>query len=99
MYDVLFSTSIFLEEERLDANRLETLSFSREIERFSLEIMRADQALDINELPVDFSKRLLQGPFSDILTHIGQIAIIQGLNGRPIIAEDFSSAAIQTAKH
>jgi hypothetical protein len=50
----------------------------------------------VNELTVNYSKRLLQGPFSDILTHIGQVSMLQRLNGKPIDGEDFSAASIKT---
>ena len=58
--------------------------------------MHTDTALDVNELPIDYAKRLLQGPFSDLLTHIGQLAMLQRLNGKPNSAEDFSAATIET---
>jgi len=96
MYHVLYSTRIFLEEERFNTEQPEKLTLAKEIERFNRELITTDKSLDINELPVNYSKRLLQGPFSDILTHIGQISMMQRLNGRPINAEDFSSATIET---
>lgn len=96
MYHVLYSTRIFLEEERFNTEQPEKLTLAKEIERFNRELITTDKSLDINELPVNYSKRLLQGPFSDILTHIGQISMMQRLNGRPINAEDFSAATIET---
>ena len=96
MYRVLYSTRIFLEEERFCTEKTETLELLEEIERFNHELINIDKALDSNELPVNYSKRLLQGPFSDILTHIGQISMMQRLNGKPINGEDFSAASIKT---
>ena len=96
MYQVLYSTRIFLEEERFTTEQVEKLTFSEEIERFNHELINTDHALDVNELPVNYAKRLIQGPFSDILTHIGQISMMQRLDEKPIDAEDFSEASIKT---
>ena len=67
-----------------------------EIERFNLELKKIDKTLSGMELGIDYSKKLLQGPLSDILTHIGQISMLQRLNNKPIKGEDFSAASIQT---
>ena len=96
MYHVLYSTRTFIEEERFTTEQPEKLTLTKEIERFNHELINTDKSLDKNELPVNYSKKLLQGPFSDILTHIGQISMMQRLDGRPINAEDFSAASIET---
>jgi len=96
MYHVLYSTRIFLEEKRFNDKQSEKLSLQKEIKRFNSELINVDRALDVNELPINYSKRLLQGPFSDILTHIGQISMMQRLNDKSIDAEDFSAASIET---
>ncbi|MFK7969251.1 MAG: hypothetical protein AB8F95_02740 [Bacteroidia bacterium] len=96
MYHVLHWARLFLEEERGNIEQPEVLSFEKEIERFTQEIIDIDKALDVNELSIQYSKKLLQGPFSDILTHIGQISMMQRLHGRPIDGEDFSAASIET---
>ena len=96
IYHVLYSTRIFLEEERFYTERPEKLTLTEEIERFNHELITTDKALDMIELSVTYSKKLLQGPLSDILTHIGQISMMQRLNGRPIKAEDFFTASIET---
>lgn len=96
MYHVLHVTRVFLEEERFETEHPEEMTFPQEIERFNRELVNTDKALELNELPVNYSKRLLQGPFSDLLTHIGQISMMQRLDGRPITAEDFSAASIET---
>lgn len=40
------------------------------------------------------SKRLINGPLSDTLTHIGQLAYLRGLHGSPIGHENYSKADI-----
>jgi hypothetical protein len=40
------------------------------------------------------AERLLQGPFSDAMTHAGQLAMLRRLAGIPVAPEDFSMADI-----
>ena len=55
-----------------------------------------DDMLAEKELDSEFTKKLLQGPLADILTHIGQIAMLSRINNNPIEGEDFSKAQIKT---
>ncbi len=87
MSQVLSSTRVFITEERYEKVLPEKLDLKFEIERFNSELKNID---------INYSKRLLQGPFSDILTHIGQISMLSRLNNNPIEEEDFSSANIKT---
>lgn len=99
MYFVLRSTTIYIEEERIQTEEPDKFDLELEIDRFSLEIKNLDKLLDENELDMNYSKRLLQGPLSDILTHIGQISMLSRLNNKPIEWEDFSSSRIRTEKN
>lgn len=96
MYDVIHSTRVFIEQETLPQGEISELSFEDEIKRFNTELDRIDQSLDHKPLHINYSKRLVQGPFSDVLTHIGQIAMLQRLVENPIHWEDFSSSDITT---
>lgn len=98
MYFVLSSTTIYITEERVQQERPDKLALELEIARFDSEIKRMDQVLSKNELDLNYSKRLLQGPLSDILTHIGQISMLSRLNNNPIEWEDFSSSPIRIKK-
>ncbi len=96
MFHVLSSTRLFILEGNRKRELPEKLNLKLEIERFNEEIISIKTLLAKEELEIDFTKRLLQGPFSDILTHIGQIAMLSRLYGNPIAREDFSSATIRT---
>jgi hypothetical protein len=96
MYEVSYATRVFIEQASLPIEPLERLSFERETQRFTAELIRLDQLLAAKDLDMNYSKRLIQGPFSDILTHIGQIAMLQRLVGNPIAGEDFSKSEIRT---
>jgi len=96
MYFVLRSTILYIEEEKIQTVEPDKLNLELEIDRFSLEIQNLDKVLTENELDINYSKRLLQGPLSDVLTHIGQISMLSRINNNPIEWEDFSSSKIQT---
>ncbi|MBG7631847.1 MAG: hypothetical protein IZT56_15640 [Bacteroidetes bacterium] len=98
MYFVLSSTTIYIQEERIQKEEPDKFDLELEIDRFDLEIKNLDKVLAENELDMNYSKRLLQGPLSDILTHIGQISMLSRLNNNPIEWEDFSSSPIRTKK-
>lgn len=96
MYQVLRATRVFIIEEKIEKEISKKLKLKLEIERFNFELKSIDNVLSEKDLDINYSKRLLQGPFSDILTHIGQISMLSRLNNNPIEGEDFSSANIKT---
>lgn len=40
-------------------------------------------------------EQILQGPFADAMTHVGQLAMLRRLSGTPVPPENFSQADIQ----
>jgi hypothetical protein len=92
MYYTIKATRIFVTEGKFHKNESKKLNLGSEIGRFNLELDTLDKILAQKELDTNISKKLLQGPFSDILTHIGQISMLSRLFGNPIRREDFSSA-------
>lgn len=96
MHDVIYSTRVAIEKESVPEIKSEKLGFESEIERFRAELKKTDQLLDNIVLDMNYTKRLIQGPISDILTHIGQIAMLQRMVDNPIDGEDFSRSDIKT---
>jgi hypothetical protein len=96
MYQVLIATRNYILQKRLQKEIPKKLNLKLKIDRFNLELKNLDKVLSDKELEMNYSKKLLQGPLSDILTHIGQISMLSRLNGNPIKGEDFSSASIKT---
>lgn len=96
MHHVIYMTRVFMEQKSLPQEKTEKLSFEIEIERFNAELSKVDQLLKNESLDINYSKKLLQGPFSDVLTHIGQISMLQRLVENPIDWEDFSRSDIKT---
>jgi hypothetical protein len=39
-------------------------------------------------------EQLIQGPFADALTHVGQLAMLRGMSGAPIRPESYARAEI-----
>lgn len=94
IYEVLKATREFIQDNKDDNISSENLSFKQEIERFNVELEKFDLVLIKKNLDIEYSNRLLQGPLSDILTHIGQIAMMSRLYGNPIAKERFAAAPI-----
>lgn len=99
MYFVLSSTTRYIQEQTIQKEEPDQLDLALEIERFKSAIKNLDEVLSENELDINYSKRLLQGPLSDMLTHIGQISMLSRLNNNPIEWEDFSSSPIHIDKN
>jgi len=95
MFDLLTKTQTFIQKGSFDNVKPTALDFNSEVDRFLLELNNLDNAFARNELNMNSSKRLLQGPLLDIMSHVGQIAMLSGLNGNKIQAEDYSSAKIK----
>ncbi len=71
-------------------------SLQDEIERFHemLEDLGALLERDAPMLEEMTAERLLQGPFSDAMTHAGQLALLRRLAGDPVAPENFVVAKI-----
>ncbi len=95
IYQLVKATKVYIQDGKYDKEKPENLSLKLEIERFNAELRELDSVLTEKVLESDFSKRLLQGPLADILTHIGQISMMSRLNGNSIDDEDFASAPIK----
>jgi hypothetical protein len=70
-------------------------TFAEEIERFHEMLAHLREHLD-SETPLRglTEEQLLQGQFSDAMTHVGQLAMLRRLHGEPIRSENFIHAAI-----
>lgn len=77
---------------------LETLE--EEIERFHETLGTLAQHLRDGDQLLDgmSEERLLQGPFSDAMTHAGQLALLRRLAGAPVPPENFIVAAIEEGR-
>ena|SRR5438270_1232234 len=69
-----------------------------QVERFFIALKAFDDYLASNELLHAPVEKLFQGPVADVLTHIGQIAMLRRMAGAPIRAENYFVAEV-TAGH
>lgn len=73
-------------------------SFEDEIERFHGMLEDLSAHLEGGDPHPDVTlEQLLQGPFSDAMTHAGQLALLRRLHGSPIPPENFVEARVDPA--
>jgi hypothetical protein len=71
-----------------------TDDWTTEVNRFFAGLQAIDRELD-GEGPFAGSlDQLIQGPFADALTHVGQLAMLRGMHGAPVRPESYARAEI-----
>jgi hypothetical protein len=90
----LFDWALGLVQGKWEYNPSAPLKWRQEVTRFhaSLEALDAYLASDA-PLGID-ARKLFQGPISDALTHVGQIAMLRRLADAPVRGESFAQADI-----
>ena len=68
------------------------------MERFFAALKKFDDYLASGEALQATPEKLLQGPVADVLTHVGQIAMLRRLAGVPVKGESYYAAEIQTGR-
>ncbi len=74
------------------------LAWRDEQVRFGAELRALDQSLGAWAPSDDQHLRLLQGPLADVLTHVGQVAMLRRLFGSPVPGENFMAATIMAGQ-
>ena len=69
-----------------------------QVERFFAGLAAVDARLASPEPLGRPARRLLQGPFADALTHVGQIAMLRRLAGAPVRGENYFKARVETGR-
>lgn len=86
----------------LSALRGEDMAGVAEVDEFSEEVARFHALLEdlsgvLAQMTLereDLAERLLQGPLSDAMTHVGQLALLRRLAASPVGAENYFTAPI-----
>ena len=74
-----------------------TPTFTEEVERFHQTLEALGAHLDSDSKPSGTTlERVLQGPLSDAMTHVGQLAMLRRLYGSPVLGEGFMLADIRS---
>jgi len=73
-------------------------TFADEIRRFHALLADLDDHLARGDRLEVTPEQLLQGPFSDAMTHAGQLAMLRRLHGSPVAPENFVFADVDPAR-
>jgi hypothetical protein len=74
-------------------------SWDREVELFYQLVAQLDDTLSSNISPRLYSpEKILQGPFMDAFTHVGQLALLRRMAGSPIKGESYWMADVRTGQ-
>jgi len=74
------------------------LAWSDEVQRFFATLQAFDAFLASDNTLQAPVERLIQGPVTDALTHVGQLAMLRRLAGSPIHGENFYVADVQAGR-
>lgn len=69
-----------------------------QVERFFAGLAAVDARLASPERLERSGLRLLQGPFADALTHVGQLALLRRLAGSPVKGENYFKAEVEVGR-
>ncbi len=70
-------------------------TFEAEIARFHETLVGLRAEIDDESALIDITEeQMLQGPFSDAMTHAGQLAMLRRLHGAPVRSENFIFADV-----
>ncbi|UBM59499.1 hypothetical protein LAG90_02365 [Marinilongibacter aquaticus] len=89
MCDLVLKTESMLCEGHFNSPSPEPLDFTEESKRFLRSLSKLENILPDKEMHLEMSERLLQGPILDMATHIGQLAMLNGINGRKVEKENY----------
>jgi hypothetical protein len=74
------------------------LAWDAEVDRFFVAVGRLDAYL-ATDAPLGWPPdRLLQAPIADTLTHVGQLAMLRRVAGRPVRGEHYGEATIEVGR-
>jgi len=74
-------------------------SFEAEIERFHEQLQKVGGLIESGAPLLEIShQQLLQGPFADAMTHVGQLALLRRMADAPVPPENFIFAEISAER-
>ncbi len=65
-----------------------------EVDRFFRGLAALDAAIAADSPFAGSVDKLIQGPFADALTHVGQLSMLRGMAGAPVRPESYARATI-----
>jgi hypothetical protein len=94
MYDLVVKTITMIQQGHFNCPIPEVLPFEPERVRLIDGLGELRTTIESNLIEDDVCERLLQGPILDLASHIGQLAMLNGLNGTIIQRENYYGADI-----
>lgn len=89
MFDLVNKTISIVTGGNMNTETPENMKFDEECHRFLIGLEKLMTVLQHSHIELTVCKRLLQGPILDITTHIGQLALLNGLNANKIGKENY----------
>ncbi len=94
----LFDWGLRLAKGNWDWVQSKPQSWRKEVARFHASLLALDQYL-ASDAPLSVTaEELFQGPISDALTHIGQVAVLRRQAGAPVRSEVYAKAQIDAGR-
>ena len=94
----LFDWALRLAKGSSDWVQSKPQAWRKEVARFHASLLSLDQYL-ASDAPLAVSaEELFQGPISDALTHIGQVAVLRRQAGAPVRSEVYAKANIAAGR-
>jgi hypothetical protein len=94
----LFDWGLALADGENRWSETKTDDWHGQVARFHAGLSAVDARLASPEPLGRPAERILQGPFADALTHIGQIAMLRRLAGAPVSGENYFAADIEVGR-
>jgi hypothetical protein len=95
MFDLATKTISMLQHGHFSTPRPEQRNFQQEQERLLAALNALQDCLGSIRPEPMLSKKLLQGPLLDMVTHIGQLAMLNGLHGNKVPRESYFDARLE----
>lgn len=94
----LFAWGLALADGEHRWNDTDSDDWDAQVERFFAGVAAVDARLARPEPIGRSALGLVQGPFADALTHVGQIALLRRLAGSPVKGENYFKAEIRAGR-
>ena len=94
----LFAWGLALADGEHRWSETQSDDWDAQVERFYAGLAAVDERLASPEPLGRPAEKLMQGPFADALTHVGQIAMLRRLAGSPVRGENYFKASVEAGR-
>lgn len=90
-----FAIAIISGNER---NKVEPGDLSTEVQTFTAKLKELDAWINKLNLSLAGAQKVMQGPVTDVITHVGQLAMMRRLHGQSIEKENYAIAQVEVGQ-